>query len=58
VYLHYVTGTPAPSEKTVWDLAERFGWTLEYVGGLSLKRLHEHIQIEDGKAKAKNSIVR
>jgi hypothetical protein len=42
----------------VWDLAERFGWTLEYVEGLSMKRLHEHIQIEDGKAKAKSSIVR
>jgi hypothetical protein len=36
-----------------WNLAERFGWTLEYVEGLTMGKLREFSQIEDGRAKAK-----
>lgn len=32
-------------------MAEHFGWTLEYVEGLSMARLHEWMQITDGRAK-------
>ena len=33
-------------------MAERFGWTLEYIDSLPLSKLHEFMQIEDGKIKA------
>jgi hypothetical protein len=33
-------------------MAERFGWTLEYIDGLPLARLHEWSQIEDARVKA------
>jgi hypothetical protein len=35
-----------------WEIARRFGWTLEYVDGLSLADLFEFWQIEDGRSKA------
>ena len=50
MYLHLVMGEPAPLEYTVWQLAERFGWTLEYVESLPLGRLAEFYQIQDGIA--------
>lgn len=37
-------------------MAERFGWTLEYIDSLPLSRLHEFLQIEDGKRAASESI--
>jgi len=37
-------------------MAERFGWTLEYIDSLPLSRLHEFIQIEDGKNHARESL--
>jgi hypothetical protein len=43
---------PAPLELVVWTMAETFGWTLEYIDSLPLKRLHEWIAIQDGRAKA------
>jgi hypothetical protein len=33
-------------------MAERFGWTLEYVEELPMRRLHEWLQIEDARGKA------
>jgi len=36
-----------------WILAERYGWTLAEIGALSMADVHEWIQIEDGKAKAR-----
>lgn len=42
-----------PYEVTRWRLVERFGWTLEYVDGLSMADLHELIQVDDGKANAR-----
>ena len=35
-----------------WDLAERFGWTLDYIDALPVADLHEYLQIRNGKAKA------
>jgi len=40
-----------------WQLAERFGWTLEYIDGLPLSELHELAQIEDGREKARKSLL-
>jgi hypothetical protein len=35
-------------------LAERFsGWTLEYIDGLSVADVHELIQIDEGREKAR-----
>jgi len=45
-------GEPAPSELIVWTLAERFGWTLDYIDSLPLGRLSEYYQIADGRMKA------
>jgi hypothetical protein len=36
-----------------WELAEHFGWTLEYIDSLSLADLHEYWMINTGRAKAK-----
>jgi len=36
----------------VWDMAEKFGWTLEYIDSLPVARIMEFLQIEDGKGKA------
>ena len=47
---------PAPQEMLVWQLAEKFGWTLDYIEGLPLSRLHEWIQITDAQAKARHWI--
>jgi hypothetical protein len=33
-------------------MAQKFGWTLEYVDNLSMADLHEYWQIQDAKAKA------
>ena len=40
-------------ELFIWDLAERFGWTLEYIDGLSVERMREIIALDDARAKAK-----
>jgi len=45
-----------PFEVIVWDLCERFGWTYEYAEGISLARLAEFTQVQDGKAHARNSL--
>jgi len=36
-----------------WRLAEKFGWTLDYIRSLTLADLQEYLQIEDGRANAK-----
>jgi hypothetical protein len=38
-----------------WKLAEKFGWTLEYIDSLSLQDIHdyaEYNEIQDGVNKA------
>lgn len=37
-----------------WQLAERFGWTLDEIERVPVGRLHELMQIDDGRAKAAN----
>lgn len=37
-------------------MAERFGWTLEYVDNLPLAEIQMFLQIEDGKHKAAESL--
>jgi len=39
----------------IWEMAERFGWSLEYVEGLSMARLHEWTQIQDGRSKGQEA---
>jgi hypothetical protein len=36
-------------------MAETFGWTLDYIDGLSLSELYEYLQIQDARAKAGKS---
>jgi hypothetical protein len=50
-------GESAPDELMRWRLAESFGWTLEYIDGLSLKDLNEYISYLDGLAHARKSIL-
>jgi len=38
-----------------WQLAQTFGWTLEYVDALRMKDLHEYLQVVDGRNKAASS---
>lgn len=45
---------PTPFELIRWSLAEKFGWTLDYIDGLPLKELHDYFRIQDGRAKANN----
>lgn len=50
---------PAPPlAYTVWVLAERFGWSLEYAEGLPVSRIAELAQIDDARAKAGKSILK
>jgi DNA-dependent RNA polymerase auxiliary subunit epsilon len=37
-----------PPETVRWQLAEKFGWSLEYIDSLSMETLHEYLQIKDG----------
>ena len=43
-----------PFEYTRWQLAEKYGWTLDYIDGLSVATLHEWVQIQDAIGKASN----
>jgi hypothetical protein len=36
----------------IWNLAEKFGWTLEYIESLPITKIFEYLQIQEGKAKA------
>lgn len=46
-----------PIETVRWNMAERFGWKLEYIDALEMSDFHEFLQVEDGKAKARTSIL-
>jgi len=41
-----------------WELVEKFGWTLEQVDALEMKDLHEYLQVQDGLAKGRNSLLK
>lgn len=47
-----------PPERVRWNLAEKFGWTLEYIDSLSMADLHEYLQIQDGAAHYAKSIIK
>lgn len=47
-----------PIEVVRWNLAEKFGWTLEYIDSLPVATLHEYLQIQDGLAHAAKSIIK
>jgi len=40
----------------VWSLAERFGWSLEYVEALPLTRLMELHEIDEARGKAREQL--
>jgi hypothetical protein len=46
-------GNEMPWEFYRWKLAEQFGWTLEYIDGLSLADLHQWYQVRDGQSNAR-----
>lgn len=46
-----------PAEYIRWQIAERFGWTLEQVDALTMADFHEYLQIQDGIAKANGSLL-
>lgn len=58
VYFGLVHGEGLPNEYIIWQMAERFGWTLEYIDSLPVARWHELIQIDDGRSKAEQSLFR
>ena len=47
-----------PIEAIRWKLAEKFGWTLDYIDSLPLSEWHEYIQVQDGIAHANDSIIK
>jgi hypothetical protein len=36
----------------VWELVEDTGWTLEYIDSLPFGKIHERLQVIDGRNKA------
>jgi len=47
----------APVERYLWELVFATGWTLEYVEALSIEKLHEYLNVVDGMAHVKSSIL-
>ena len=47
-------GAAQPFELIEWTMAEKFGWTLEYIDNLPMEKIGEYIQIQDGRNKAMN----
>ena len=51
-----IGGGGMPMVYTVWKIARETGWSLEYVEGLPVGRLHEYLQIVDAEATARSSL--
>jgi len=47
-----------PVEITRWDMAETFGWSLEYIDSLPMSEIINYLSIRDGKAHANTSIIK
>jgi hypothetical protein len=47
-------GDNAPVELSEWNLAERFGWGVEYVRQLPIIDVWELMQVDDGRKKARS----
>jgi hypothetical protein len=43
-----------PQEYMDWKIVEDTGWTLDYIRSLSMRDVHDYIQITDAKAKARS----
>ena len=41
-----------PYELLIWDMAEKFGWTLDYIESLPVAKLMEYMQVIDGRNEA------
>jgi hypothetical protein len=52
VYLALKFKKPPPFELVRWSMAERFGWTLDYIDSLSIDDLFEFYEVEEGRNKA------
>jgi len=52
VYCAIAHDAPPPWELVIWTLAERFGWTLEYIENLPMARMYDFFRIEDGRIRA------
>ena len=46
-------GEDAPFELVRWQMAERFGWTLEYIDSLPIGEVHQMMQVDHGRVKAR-----
>lgn len=42
----------------LWDLAEKFGWTLDYIESLPVEKMWEYTAVKDGIAKAQATLSR
>ena len=42
-----------PLELERWELAERFGWTLDYIDSLPVAEWHNYMMIKMGRGKAR-----
>jgi len=47
-----------PWELVIWNLVDETGWTLDYIDSLPLSRLHEWLQVKDGREKAGEQIAK
>jgi len=52
VWKHLKFGAPAPGRYLYWMMAEKMGWTMDYIMKLPLGVFHEWLQIMDARAKA------
>ena len=46
-------GRAKPQRLIRWELAEKFGWTLDYIDSLPLADYHEYLMINMGRNKAR-----
>ena len=51
-------GKPVPIDVILWRLVERTGWTWDYINSLPLAMLHDWLSIQDGNAKAGDTLRR
>jgi len=42
----------------VWELVEATGWTLDYIDSLPFGKIHERIQVIDGRNKAHEELAK
>lgn len=52
-----VWGEPMPDEYMVWEMAEQFGWSIEYILNLPEARWREWLEVRRGKGMARSSII-